>query len=105
MGPLGNFTGASGALLSLRNTIFMFFFPGENTSFYPGLENPPLLLGGITCPSLCPPPFVQNLCIENSCIAAHDKRGRYGALFTMDRMLTPPMGTVMDVLKGDNRFR
>uniref|UniRef100_A0A452URQ0 Transforming growth factor-beta-induced protein ig-h3 n=1 Tax=Ursus maritimus TaxID=29073 RepID=A0A452URQ0_URSMA len=41
-----------------------------------------------------------SLCIENSCIAAHDKRGRYGT----DRMLTPPMGTVMDVLKGDNRF-
>ncbi|XP_019497697.1 PREDICTED: transforming growth factor-beta-induced protein ig-h3 [Hipposideros armiger] len=45
-----------------------------------------------------------SLCIENSCIAAHDKRGRYGTLFTMDRILTPPMGTVMDVLKGDNRF-
>lgn len=47
---------------------------------------------------------MQSLCIENSCIAAHDKRGRYGTLFTMDRMLTPPVGTVMDVLKGDNRF-
>lgn len=55
---------------------------------------------------LCLPLFgIQSLCIENSCIAAHDKRGRYGTLFTMDRMLTPPMGTVMDVLKGDNRFR
>jgi hypothetical protein len=51
------------------------------------------------------PSSVQSLCIENSCIAAHDKRGRYGTLFTIDRMLTPPMGTVMDVLKGDNRFR
>lgn len=51
------------------------------------------------------PPFAQSLCIENSCIAAHDKRGRYGTLFTLDRVLTPPMGTVMDVLKGDNRFR
>ncbi|KAB1281002.1 Transforming growth factor-beta-induced protein ig-h3 [Camelus dromedarius] len=49
--------------------------------------------------------YRNSLCIENSCIAAHDKRGRYGTLFTMDRMLTPPMGTVMDVLKGDNRFR
>uniref|UniRef100_A0A8B9WA33 Transforming growth factor-beta-induced protein ig-h3 n=1 Tax=Bos mutus grunniens TaxID=30521 RepID=A0A8B9WA33_BOSMU len=48
--------------------------------------------------------YRNSLCIENSCIAAHDKRGRYGTLFTMDRMLTPPMGTVMDVLKGDNRF-
>uniref|UniRef100_A0A452URP0 Transforming growth factor-beta-induced protein ig-h3 n=1 Tax=Ursus maritimus TaxID=29073 RepID=A0A452URP0_URSMA len=44
--------------------------------------------------------YRNSLCIENSCIAAHDKRGRYGT----DRMLTPPMGTVMDVLKGDNRF-
>lgn len=50
-------------------------------------------------------PFCQSLCIENSCIAAHDKKGRYGTLFTMDRVLTPPMGTVMDVLKGDSRFR
>ncbi|XP_006753627.1 PREDICTED: transforming growth factor-beta-induced protein ig-h3, partial [Myotis davidii] len=49
--------------------------------------------------------YRNSLCIENSCIAAHDKRGRYGTLFTMDRVLTPPMGTVMDVLKGDNRFR
>lgn len=55
-------------------------------------------------PFLCPS-FAQSLCIENSCIAAHDKRGRYGTLFTMDRVLTPPVGTVMDVLKGDNRFR
>uniref|UniRef100_A0A8C2P312 Transforming growth factor-beta-induced protein ig-h3 n=1 Tax=Capra hircus TaxID=9925 RepID=A0A8C2P312_CAPHI len=48
--------------------------------------------------------YRNSLCIENSCIAAHDKRGRYGTLFSMDRVLTPPMGTVMDVLKGDNRF-
>lgn len=33
--------------------------------------------------------YRNSLCIENSCIAAHDKRGRYGTLFTMDRMLTP----------------
>ncbi|XP_004586688.2 transforming growth factor-beta-induced protein ig-h3 [Ochotona princeps] len=48
--------------------------------------------------------YRNSLCIENSCIAAHDKKGRYGTLFTMDRILSPPMGTVMDVLKGDNRF-
>ncbi|XP_053422510.1 transforming growth factor-beta-induced protein ig-h3 [Nycticebus coucang] len=48
--------------------------------------------------------YRNSLCIENSCIAAHDKRGRYGTLFTVDRVLTPPMGTVMDVLKGDSRF-
>ncbi|XP_007114326.1 transforming growth factor-beta-induced protein ig-h3 isoform X2 [Physeter macrocephalus] len=48
--------------------------------------------------------YRNSLCIENSCIAAHDKRGRYGTLFTMDRVLTPPAGTVMDVLKGDSRF-
>uniref|UniRef100_A0A6I8NVP8 Transforming growth factor-beta-induced protein ig-h3 n=1 Tax=Ornithorhynchus anatinus TaxID=9258 RepID=A0A6I8NVP8_ORNAN len=48
--------------------------------------------------------YRNNLCIENSCIAAHDKRGRFGTLFTVDRMLSPPMGTVMDMLKGDNRF-
>ncbi|XP_069052258.1 transforming growth factor-beta-induced protein ig-h3 [Lepisosteus oculatus] len=44
------------------------------------------------------------LCIENACIAAHDKKGRYGSLFNVDKVLTPPVGTVMDVLKGDNRF-
>ncbi|MGH0127092.1 UNVERIFIED_CONTAM: hypothetical protein FKN15_043781 [Acipenser sinensis] len=44
------------------------------------------------------------VCIENTCIAAHDKKGRYGSLFHIDKVLTPPVGTVMDVLKGDNRF-
>ncbi|KAM4678600.1 transforming growth factor-beta-induced protein ig-h3 [Discoglossus pictus] len=44
------------------------------------------------------------LCIENSCIEAHDKKGRYGTLFIVDKMMTPPTGNVMDVLKADNRF-
>ncbi|OCT87793.1 hypothetical protein XELAEV_18021491mg [Xenopus laevis] len=44
------------------------------------------------------------LCIENSCIDAHDKKGRYGTLFVVDKLLTPPTGNVMDVLKADNRF-
>ncbi|XP_066472308.1 transforming growth factor-beta-induced protein ig-h3 [Tiliqua scincoides] len=48
--------------------------------------------------------YRNNLCIENACIAAHDKRGRFGTLFTVEKMLTPPVGTVMDVLKADNRF-
>lgn len=48
---------------------------------------------------------LQNLCIENACIAAHDKRGRFGTLFSVDKMLTPPTGSVMDVLKADHRFR
>ncbi|XP_074069605.1 transforming growth factor-beta-induced protein ig-h3 [Macrotis lagotis] len=48
--------------------------------------------------------YRNSLCIENSCIAAHDKRGRFGTLFTVDQMLTPPVGTIMDVLKVDNRF-
>ncbi|XP_074865454.1 transforming growth factor-beta-induced protein ig-h3 [Carettochelys insculpta] len=48
--------------------------------------------------------YRNNLCIENTCIAAHDRRGRFGSLFTVDRMLTPPVGTVMDVLKADQRF-
>uniref|UniRef100_A0A5F8H036 Transforming growth factor-beta-induced protein ig-h3 n=1 Tax=Monodelphis domestica TaxID=13616 RepID=A0A5F8H036_MONDO len=48
--------------------------------------------------------YRNSLCIENSCIAAHDKRGRYGTLFTVDRILTPPIGTIMDALKVDNRF-
>lgn len=51
---------------------------------------------------LVPP---QNVCVENSCIAAHDKRGRFATLFTVDKLLTPPTGTVMDVLKADDRFR
>ncbi|XP_038142603.1 transforming growth factor-beta-induced protein ig-h3 [Cyprinodon tularosa] len=48
--------------------------------------------------------YRNNLCIENACIAAHDKIGRYATMFTVDKVLTPPMGTVMDVLKADNRF-
>lgn len=48
--------------------------------------------------------YRNNLCIENACIAAHDKTGRYATLFTVDKVLTPPMGTVMDVLKADDRF-
>lgn len=56
----------------------------------------------VKLPLLCP---LQNLCIENACIAAHDKNGRHGTMFTVDRILAPPMGTVMDVLKADSRFR
>ncbi|XP_015271498.1 PREDICTED: transforming growth factor-beta-induced protein ig-h3 [Gekko japonicus] len=48
--------------------------------------------------------YRNNLCIENACIAAHDKRGRFGTLFTVDKILTPPVGTVMDILKADDRF-
>lgn len=48
---------------------------------------------------------LQNLCIENACIAAHDKTGRYASMFTVDKVLAPPMGTVMDVLKSEGRFR
>ncbi|TRY88704.1 hypothetical protein DNTS_006274 [Danionella cerebrum] len=48
--------------------------------------------------------FRNNLCIENACIAAHDKNGRFANMFIIDSVLAPPMGTVMDVLKADNRF-
>ncbi|XP_053735046.1 transforming growth factor-beta-induced protein ig-h3 [Synchiropus splendidus] len=48
--------------------------------------------------------YRNNLCIENACIAAHDKVGRYGTMFTVDKVLTPPMGTIMDVVKSDDRF-
>jgi len=48
--------------------------------------------------------YRNNLCIENACIAAHDKTGRFASMFTVDKVLTPPMGTVMDVLKADHRF-
>ncbi|KAM9357200.1 transforming growth factor-beta-induced protein ig-h3 [Symphorus nematophorus] len=48
--------------------------------------------------------YRNNLCIENACIAAHDKTGRYATMFTVDKVLAPPMGTVMDVLKADDRF-
>ncbi|CAK6977245.1 transforming growth factor-beta-induced protein ig-h3 [Scomber scombrus] len=48
--------------------------------------------------------YRNNLCIENACIAAHDKMGRYATMFTVDKVLAPPMGTVMDVLKADDRF-
>ncbi|XP_028668484.1 transforming growth factor-beta-induced protein ig-h3 [Erpetoichthys calabaricus] len=48
--------------------------------------------------------YRNSICIENACIAAHDKKGRFGTLFTVDKVITPPVGTVMDILKGDNRF-
>lgn len=48
---------------------------------------------------------MQSLCIENACIAANDKTGRFASLFTVDKVLAPPMGTVMDVLKASDRFR
>ncbi|XP_026136903.1 transforming growth factor-beta-induced protein ig-h3-like isoform X1 [Carassius auratus] len=48
--------------------------------------------------------FRNTLCIENACIAAHDKNGRYANMFIIDQILAPPMGTVMDVLKADDRF-
>ncbi|KAJ8338447.1 hypothetical protein SKAU_G00374130 [Synaphobranchus kaupii] len=48
--------------------------------------------------------YRNSLCIENACIAAHDKTGRFANMFTVDKLLTPPVGTVMDVLKGDDRF-
>uniref|UniRef100_A0A4W5RDZ3 Transforming growth factor-beta-induced protein ig-h3 n=1 Tax=Hucho hucho TaxID=62062 RepID=A0A4W5RDZ3_9TELE len=58
-------------------------------------------LGGIKLRVLV---YRNSLCIENSCIAAHDKTGRFGSMFTVDKVLTPPMGTIMDVLKADDRF-
>ncbi|KAG7329306.1 hypothetical protein KOW79_007480 [Hemibagrus wyckioides] len=48
--------------------------------------------------------YRNNLCIENACIAAHDKNGRHGTMFIVDKILAHPMGTVMDVLKAGNRF-
>ncbi|XP_053232839.1 transforming growth factor-beta-induced protein ig-h3 [Podarcis raffonei] len=48
--------------------------------------------------------YRNTLCIENACIAAHDKRGRFGTLLSMEKLVTPPLGTVMDVLKADDRF-
>ncbi|GAA6067314.1 transforming growth factor-beta-induced protein ig-h3, partial [Tachysurus ichikawai] len=48
--------------------------------------------------------YRNNLCIENACIAAHDKNGRHGTMFIVDKILAPPMGTVMDVLKADSHF-
>uniref|UniRef100_A0A9J8DL40 Transforming growth factor, beta-induced n=1 Tax=Cyprinus carpio carpio TaxID=630221 RepID=A0A9J8DL40_CYPCA len=48
--------------------------------------------------------FRNSLCIENACIAAHDKNGRYANMFIVDQILAPPMGTVMDILKADDRF-
>ncbi|KAJ3587351.1 hypothetical protein NHX12_010949 [Muraenolepis orangiensis] len=48
--------------------------------------------------------YRNNLCIENACIAAHDRTGRFATMLTMDKVLTPPTGTIMDVLKADDRF-
>lgn len=48
--------------------------------------------------------YRNNLCIENACIAAHDRLGRFATMLTVDKVLTPPMGTIMDILKADDRF-
>uniref|UniRef100_A0A4W6BIF4 Transforming growth factor-beta-induced protein ig-h3 n=1 Tax=Lates calcarifer TaxID=8187 RepID=A0A4W6BIF4_LATCA len=32
--------------------------------------------------------YRNSLCIENACIAAHDKTGRYASMFTVDKVLT-----------------
>lgn len=48
--------------------------------------------------------YRNNLCIENMCIAAHDRVGRFGSMFTVDKLLSPPTGTVMDLLKAQDRF-
>jgi hypothetical protein len=31
--------------------------------------------------------------------------GRFASMLTVDKVLTPPTGTIMDVLKADDRFR
>ncbi|XP_056290616.1 transforming growth factor-beta-induced protein ig-h3 [Pseudoliparis swirei] len=67
--------------------------------FSPGPPGPP----GPPSPGSPRAPW-PNLCIENVCIAAHDKTGRYGSMFTVDRVLTPPTGTIMDLLKAEDRF-
>ncbi|XP_034038145.1 transforming growth factor-beta-induced protein ig-h3 isoform X1 [Thalassophryne amazonica] len=48
--------------------------------------------------------YRNNLCIENACIAAHDKTGRFASMFTVDKVVTPPTGTIMDILKAEDRF-
>lgn len=48
--------------------------------------------------------YRNNLCIENMCIAAHDRVGRFGSMFIVDKLLSPPTGTVMDLLKAQDRF-
>ncbi|XP_043982561.1 transforming growth factor-beta-induced protein ig-h3 [Gambusia affinis] len=58
-------------------------------------------LGGLTLRVFV---YRNNLCIENACIAAHDRTGRFATMFTLDKVLAPPTGTLMDVLKADERF-
>ncbi|XP_005812345.1 transforming growth factor-beta-induced protein ig-h3 [Xiphophorus maculatus] len=58
-------------------------------------------LGGLTLRVFV---YRNNLCIENTCIAAHDRTGRFATMFTLDKVLAPPTGTLMDVLKADERF-
>lgn len=104
---------------TLRNTIFIFFFLGESTLFYPSLKavphvyslisvdeatsiypeqsGRPLLWVGGNLAFFAP---LQSLCIENSCIAAHDKRGRYGTPVALHGPVLTSVGTVMDVLEG-----
>ena len=55
--PVCKFLGASMALLTLRNTIFIFFFLGESTSFYPSLKAAPHIYSLISvdeATTICP---------------------------------------------------
>uniref|UniRef100_A0A672NKU5 Transforming growth factor-beta-induced protein ig-h3-like n=1 Tax=Sinocyclocheilus grahami TaxID=75366 RepID=A0A672NKU5_SINGR len=81
----------------LRNHILKEKFSSKNLYHGQELET----LGGLKLRVFV---FRNSLCIENACIAAHDKNGRFANMFIVDKLLTPPMGTVMDVLKADDRF-
>uniref|UniRef100_A0A8C1ZNP5 Transforming growth factor-beta-induced protein ig-h3 n=1 Tax=Cyprinus carpio TaxID=7962 RepID=A0A8C1ZNP5_CYPCA len=81
----------------LRNHILKERFSSKNLYHGQELET----LGGVKLRVFV---FRNSLCIENACIAADDKNGRFANMFIINKLLTPPMGTVMDVLKADNRF-
>uniref|UniRef100_A0A8C2DZY7 Transforming growth factor-beta-induced protein ig-h3 n=1 Tax=Cyprinus carpio TaxID=7962 RepID=A0A8C2DZY7_CYPCA len=81
----------------LRNHILKERFSSKNLYHGQELET----LGGVKLRVFV---FRNSLCIENACIAADDKNGRFANMFIINKLLTPPMGTVMDVLKADDRF-
>uniref|UniRef100_A0A8C1GKJ5 Transforming growth factor-beta-induced protein ig-h3 n=1 Tax=Cyprinus carpio TaxID=7962 RepID=A0A8C1GKJ5_CYPCA len=81
----------------LRNHILKERFSSKNLYHGQELET----LGGVKLRVFV---FRNSLCIENACIAADDKNGRFANMFIINKLLTPPMGTVMDLLKADDRF-
>uniref|UniRef100_A0A8C4QGM4 Transforming growth factor, beta-induced n=1 Tax=Eptatretus burgeri TaxID=7764 RepID=A0A8C4QGM4_EPTBU len=48
--------------------------------------------------------YSKTICIENSCSSLNGRKGRYGALFTLRKVLQVPTKSLITTLKDDPRF-